>query len=238
MRKIKYSLIDHKKTISTCFFVLMLFLFSCEQKISDNELNTSIKKHKKNRLFMSFYTNMSKKYEDALLEREFNEGKLLKKHEYDVDWFIYPFYYDGYKVGNFNFYYMNDYVLLSSIDKDTINYDIYDYEFKLQRILNILKKKYNQKYKTNYSKFSIVYDSIVLMNKSKVVTITGSYSQSYNFQIQRTEGGSSIDLTYYTKNTFKKVLKEKRQKLLDNQYWKKQAIKELNKKNKNTLKDM
>ena len=223
--------------ILTTFSAIML-LFSCEKKISKSELNALIKKHKNEQLFLSFYTDMPQKYEEALVDSQISEGKLLKKRIYEIDWIIYPLMYDDSKVADFYFYYMRNKVVLLSQDKDTAKYHIYDYEYKFQRILNILENKYEQKFKNRHFKYNIVYDSLVLRNNEKVITMTGNYSEHYNFTNQRVEGGSNIRLTYYTIKSFGNELKEIKNKKLDDDYWKKKKNENINSNNKKTLEDL
>jgi hypothetical protein len=223
--------------ILTTFSAIML-LFSCEKKISKSELNASIEKHKDDLLFLSFYTDMPQKIEDALIESEISEGKLLKKRENEIDWIIYPLVYDDSKVADFNFYYMRNKVVLLSHDKDTANYDLYDYEYKFQRILNILENKYEQKFKNRNLEYNIVDDSLVLRNKDKVITMTGSYSNSYNYANQRAEGFSNITLTYYTIKSFGDELKELKNKKLDDDYWNRKKNENINSNNKKTIEDL
>lgn len=239
-KKIKPIFIFYMKNFYLIFTTLslLMLLFSCEKKISKSELNASIKKHKKEQLFLSFYTYMPQKYEDALVDIQVSEGKLLKKREYEIDWLIYPLIYDDSKVADFNFYYMRNKVVLLSQDKDTAKYNIYDYEYKFQRILNILENKYEQKFKNRHLKYNIVYDSLVLRNKEKVITMTGSYSNNYNYTNQRVEGGSNIELTYYTIKSFGDELKKLKNKKLDDDYWKKKKNQNINDNNKKTIEDL
>jgi hypothetical protein len=223
---------------SLLLFCLVLFT-SCGKykKINNEELNTILEQNKNSSLFMSFYAHMPEKIEEALTEREIKNGKLNVINRDGIKWTTYSLNYDNSKVADFYFFYFPTHVDLLSSDFGA-EFSSGSHYLKLERILNIYKQKYNVAYSNSYIKYNSKMDSIVLKNNSKVVVITGYFSQSYNYNISKVEAISNIDLKHYTNGTFQEMLNALHQESLNLDKYKKYQIEEMNKQNNNTLKDL